>query len=101
MQCDAISYAGGGVQVTAGAASATVAIPKTASGKTARYVAVQTVGGTYAYVKFGPTSAVTASAGDFPVGSARAQIFDVAGQSFMAYLQESAGAKITLAPVEL
>jgi len=45
--------------------------------------------------------AVTASAGDFPVGSARPQIFDVAGQSYMAYLQETAGAKISLAPVEL
>jgi hypothetical protein len=100
MQFEAITYLGGGTQVVAGASSANVAIPTTASGKTARFVAVQTVGTTYAYVKFGPTNSVTASANDFPVSSNELRIFDVAGQSFMAYVQESAGAKINLCPIE-
>jgi hypothetical protein len=100
MQFEAITYSGGGTQVTAGAASAAVALPVTDSGKTARFVAVQTVGTTYAYVKFGPTNSVTASANDFPVSSNELRIFDVSGQSFMAYVQESAGAKINLCPIE-
>jgi hypothetical protein len=100
MQFEAITYLGGGTQVVAGASSANVAIPTTASGKTARFVAVQTVGTTYAYVKFGPTNTVAASASDFPVSSNELRIFDVSGQSFMAYVQESAGAKINLCPIE-
>ncbi len=100
MQFEAITYSGGGTQVTSGASSANVAIPTTASGKTARFVAVQTVGATFAYVKFGPTNTVAASANDFPISSNELRIFDVAGQSFMAYVQETAGAKINLCPIE-
>ncbi|HZS83829.1 MAG TPA: hypothetical protein VFA50_13220 [Stellaceae bacterium] len=100
MRFEAISYPGGGVQVVSGATSATVAIPQTTSGKTARFVGVQTVGQTYAYVKFGPTNTVTATANDFPVTSNELRIFDVGGQSFMAFIQETAGAKINLCPIE-
>jgi hypothetical protein len=100
MQFEAITYIGGGTQVTSGAASANVAIPTTTSGKTARFVAVQTVGTTYAYVKFGPTNTVTATASDFPVSSNELRIFDVTGQSFMAYIQETASAKINICPIE-
>jgi hypothetical protein len=100
MKFEAITYIGGGTQVVAGASSTNVAIPTTANGKTARFVAVQTVGATFAYVKFGPTNAVAASANDFPVGSSEPRIFDVGGQSFMAYVQETAGAKINLCPIE-
>ena len=100
MQFEAITYVGGGTQVVAGGSSANVAIPTTASGKTARFVAVQTVGTTYAYVKFGPTNAVTATASDFPVSSNELRIFDVMGQSYVAYIQETAGAKINICPVE-
>ena len=100
MQFEAITYIGGGTQVVAGVASANVAIPTTASGKTARFVAVQSVGATFGYVKFGPTNTVTASANDFPISSNELRIFDVTGQSFMAYIQETAGAKINLCPIE-
>jgi len=100
MQFEAINYLGGGVQVVSGAVSATVALPQTASGKTARFVGVQTVNQSYAYVKFGPTNAVAASASDFPVSSNELRIFDVSGQSFMAFIQETAGAKINLCPIE-
>jgi hypothetical protein len=100
MQFEAITYLGGGTQVVAGPASANVAIPTTASGKTARFVGVQTVGATFAYVKFGPTNAVAATAGDFPISSNELRIFDVSGQSFMAYIQETAGAKVNLCPIE-
>jgi hypothetical protein len=61
---------------------------------------VQTVGTTYAYVKFGPTNTVAATVGDFPVSSNELRIFDVTGQSFMAYIQETAAAKINLCPIE-
>jgi hypothetical protein len=100
MQFEAVTYIGGGTQVTAAATSANVAIPTTTSGKTARFVAVQTVGTTYAYVKFGPTNTVAATVGDFPVSSNELRIFDVTGQSFMAYIQETAAAKINLCPIE-
>ena len=100
MQFEAITYIGGGAQVVAGAATANVAIPATTSGKTARFVAVQTVGATYAYIKFGPTNTVTASVSDFPISSNELRIFDVSGQSFMAYIQETAGAKVNLCPIE-
>ncbi len=100
MQFEAITYIGGGTQVVAGASTANVAIPTTASGKTARFVAVQTVGATFAYVKFGPTNTVTAGAGDFPISSNELRIFDVTGQSYMAFIQETAGAKINLCPIE-
>ena len=100
MQFEAVTYIAGGTQVVAGASSASVAIPTTTNGKTARFVGVQTVGTTYAYVKFGPTGAVTASVNDFPISSNELRIFDVTGQSFVAYVQETAGAKINLCPIE-
>jgi len=100
MQFEAITYAGGGVQVTAGAASANVALPQTTSGKTARYIGVQTVAGTYAYVKFGKDNTVTASSADAPVTSNEMRIFNVTGQSYIAYIQDTAAAKINIIPIE-
>jgi len=100
MKFDAVTYIGGGTQVTAAGTSANVALPTTMSGKTARFVAVQTVGASYAYVKFGPANAVAATTGDFPVSSNELRIFDVSGQSYMAYIQETASAKINLCPIE-
>ena len=43
---------------------------------------------------------MTARTGDFPISSNELRIFDVTGQSFMAYIQETAGAKINLCPIE-
>jgi hypothetical protein len=100
MQFEAITYVGGGTQVVAGAASANVAIPTTTSGKTARFVAVQTVNASFAYVKFGPTNTVAATVNDFPISSNEMRIFDVMGQSFMAFIQETAAAKINICPIE-
>jgi hypothetical protein len=100
MLFEAIKYNGNGVQVTAGASSANVAIPQTANGKTARYVGVQTLNQTYAYVKFGPTAAVAATTGDFPVSSNELRIFDVSGHSFVAFIQETAAAKLNICPIE-
>lgn len=101
MDFDAITYAGGGVQVTAGASSANVALPTTTSGKTARFVGIMSATGSgYAYVKFGKDNTVTASASDVPINANEMKIFNVTGQSYMAYIQESTAPKINVIPIE-
>jgi hypothetical protein len=101
MHFEAITYAGGGAQVTAGASSANVAIPQTASGKTARFVGVQaaTVTGV-AYVKFGKDNTVAATSADVPITANELRIFNVTGQSYMAYIQETTGPKLNIFPIE-
>lgn len=93
----AITVAAAGTTVTSGASSANVAIPNAADGNRARFVRIQATG--FAYVKPG-TSGVTATANDLMVSANETVILSVKPFTHIAYLQETAAAKVNIAPVE-
>lgn len=93
-----VSVSAVGTTVTSGAAaSAAAAIPNTASGTRAK--AVRVTASTLGYIKFG-TSAVAATANDILV-STTPSLFYVGGQTHFSVIQETAGAKINIVPVDV
>jgi len=96
----ALTYNGNGVQVTSGAASATVAIPNTADGNKAKYVLLICPSG-YVYVKPVITSG-TATANDVPIVSTGSTqiILYVKQYTHIAYIQGSAAAPLNIIPLE-
>lgn len=86
-----------GATLTSSSASSSTAIPTDSSGLTARHVIITATGNVH--VKFGP-SGVTATANDLMAIADEAMLFDVRGASHVACLEETAGAKVTIAPVE-
>ncbi len=87
-----------GVQVTSGAASARVAIPNAADGNPARHLRVQALA--TAYVR--PcNSSGAATANDILVTPNEQVILNVQGFTHVAYIQETATAKINLSPLEV
>jgi hypothetical protein len=94
---NAIAVAATGTTVTSGAASASVAIPNAADGNRARFVRIQAAG--LVHVKPGG-SAVACTADDMMVSASESVILSVKPFTHIAYLEESAGAKLTITPVE-
>ena len=94
---NAIAVAATGTTVTSGAASASVAIPNAADGNRARFVRIQATG--LAHVKPGG-SGVACTADDMMVSAGESVILSVKPFTHIAYLEESAGAKLTITPVE-
>ena len=92
-----ISFAAVGVQVVASGISAQVAIPVAASGALPKFVRIQSSG--FCYIKFG-ASGVAATTNDFYLSANNAEIITLHGNAFMAYLQDTANAKITITPLE-
>lgn len=99
MNFHAITYAGNGVQVTSGAASANTAVPNTANGVKARYCALVCPSG-YVYVSIGQASAA-ATANDLPIVAGQPPVI-VSTQQYakIAYIQGSAAALLNIIPVE-
>ena len=87
-----------GVQVTAGAASANVAIPNDASGVRARYVRILANGN--CYIRPGQ-SAVVATVNDFYLNPNEGVVLNVLGHTHIAYLQDGASRTINMSPLEV
>jgi hypothetical protein len=87
-----------GTQVTSSAASAVVAIPNAADGARARHLRIQSTGA--CYVRPGGSGTTCTNADILLTGGGQA-ILNVQGFTHIAYLQESAGAKINLTPLEV
>lgn len=87
-----------GIQVTAGAASASVAIPNDASGTRARYVRVLSNGN--CYIRPGQ-SGVTATVNDFYLNPNEGVVLNVLGCTHIAYLQDGASRTINITPLEV
>jgi hypothetical protein len=98
MDFDALTVAATGIQVVAGATSATVAIPNTADGNKARYVRVQS--SATAYIKPVVGGASTCSVNDILLTPSNDLRLSVHQFTHIAYLQETASAKINITPVE-
>jgi hypothetical protein len=94
---NAITVAASGTTVTAGASSASVAIPNAADGNRARFVRLQATG--FAHVKPGG-SGVACTANDLLLSGGEAVILSVKPFTHIAYLEQAAGAKINITPVE-
>lgn len=92
-----IQVAATGVQVTSGIATASVAIPTDSAARPARYVRLQANG--YVYVRPG-AAAVAATVSDIMLSGSEELILNVSGCTHIAYLQETAAAKINISPVE-
>src|SRR5438270_1224762 len=93
-----LSVNAAGSQVTSGAASARVAIPTAADGNIARHVRVQALA--TAYVR--PcNSSGTATVNDILVTPNEHLILNVQGFTHIAYIQETAAAKINITPLEV
>ena len=89
-----------GVNLTAGAASASASIPNTSAGVAAKYVRVAVVGAGAAHIRFGK-GATTAVATDLLiVGQSGAEVFDVGGYDTVAVIQEGTGGIVNVAPLE-
>lgn len=86
-----------GAQVTAGASSAVVAIPNDAQGGRARVVRLQSTGNAYVRPGF---SGTTCTVNDALLGPNESLVLNVKGFTHVAYLQETASAKINITPVE-
>ena len=97
IQFEAFQVNATGAQVTTGAASARVAIPTNAAGKACKHVRLQSTGN--CYVRPGDAS-VTATANDILLSPNNHLILAVAGFSNIAYLQETAAAKLNITPLE-
>lgn len=86
-----------GAQVTAGASSAVVAIPNDAQGSRARVVRLQSTGNVYVRPGFNGT---TCTVNDALLGPNEGLVLNVKPFTHIAYLQETASAKINITPVE-
>lgn len=92
-----IRFSGVGTQTTtSGSSSSAIAVPNDASGTRARFVHV--VADTAAAIKFGK-STVAATANDAMVTN-QPIIVNVGGDTHYAVIQVTAGAKVTVTPVE-
>ncbi len=94
---NAITVAAAGTTVTTSGSSANVAIPNAADGNRARFVRVQATG--MAHVKPGG-SGVACTANDLMVSGSEAVILSVKPFTHIAYLEETTGAKLNIAPIE-
>jgi hypothetical protein len=94
---DFMSVNATGVQVTSGGTSARVAIPNNAAGKQAKHVRLQCTGNVY--VRPGDAS-VTCTVNDILLSPNNDVFLDTANFSNIAYLQETAAAKINITPLE-
>ena len=87
-----------GVQVTSSGSSARVAIPNAADGNPARHLRVQALA--TAYVRPCNSTGV-ATANDILVTPNEQVILNVQGFTHIAYIQETASAKINITPLEV
>lgn len=95
-----VVYKGGittGATVTSGASSANVALPTDGSGRNPRHCMLSGTGSVH--VKLGIDNTVTATANDLMIGTAPV-VLDTGGAAFIAYIQETAAAKLNIAPLE-
>lgn len=86
-----------GNTVTAGASSATVAIPNDSQGRRARLVRLQVTGNLY--VKFG-VAGITATGNDMLLSPNFDVLVNCMQHTTIAYIQESASAKLNITPLE-
>lgn len=93
------SVAAVGSTVTTAGSSSAVAIPVDASGATARAVLLSCPPGGSAHVRAGQ-STVVATSNDLLVGDWGPTVFAVGGCSHIAYIEEVAGSKLNIAPIE-
>ena len=86
-----------GVYVTSSATSAATAIPTLVGTVAPKYVRVQPTG--FAFIKFG-ASGVVATTNDVLISPNEAPVFNVAGCTHFAVLQQAAPATINVVPLE-
>lgn len=86
-----------GVQVTTGTTSGVTPIPSDASGNRARRIRLQALGACYVRPGFAGTACTT---GDLLLSPNEAVFLDVRQFTHVAHLQEAAGAKFNMTPVE-
>jgi hypothetical protein len=94
---DLLSVNATGTQVTSSGSSQVVAIPNAADGNRARFARLQSTGN--AYVRPG-TSGTTCTVNDILLSPNEALLLNLQGFTHIAYLQETAAAKINISPIE-
>jgi len=97
IQFEAFSVNATGTQVTSSGSSAVVAIPVNAAGKAPKHVRLQSIGN--CYVRPG-TSGTTCTTGDILLSPNNHLVLCVQSFTHIAYLQETAAAKINITPLE-
>ena len=89
-----------GVNLTAGVATSSAALPVNSAGATAKYVRVAMPAGTAAHVRLG-ASGVTAAATDTLIaGGYPGTVFDASGCTHIACIQEGTGGQVNVVPLE-
>lgn len=89
---------GTGATVVSSGTAQTVALPNDNGGvNKARFIRMQATG--FVYIRVG-NSAVTVTTNDTMISANEAVWLNVSGCTTLAYLQETAGAKLSIAPVE-
>lgn len=86
-----------GTTVTSGASSAVAAIPNDSSGGTSSRIMLSSTG--TVHVKIGVGTGISATSNDLMIG-ATPVVLNCRGNDHIAYIQESASAKLNVAPVE-
>jgi hypothetical protein len=89
-----------GVNLTAGAASTSAAIPNNSAGVPAKYVRVAVVGAGAAHIRFGKGAQTAVATDLLIVGQAGSEVFDVGGCDTVAVIQEGTGGLVNVAPME-
>jgi hypothetical protein len=87
-----------GTTVTSGASTANTALPTNSDGQNPNFVMLSCVSGNV-HVKLGG-SGVTATANDLMIGITPVVLFTKGCGGYIAYIQETAGSKLNIAPVE-
>ena len=88
-----------GTQVTSSSAAANVAIPVDASNGNPKRIILQCASGNVHVKLLTSTSSTAATAGDLMVGTVPI-VLDASGAAFVSYIQETAGSKLQISPVE-
>ena len=95
---DNINVGATGVTKTSGATSANVAIPNTVDGNRAKVVRLTSTA--LVHVKFGVDNTVAATADDLLIGPGDGVNVNCKQWAFIAYIQETASAKLNITPLE-
>lgn len=88
-----------GVNLTAGAASTSAAIPDGSSGRPARYVRVTPVAACSCHVRIGVGTQTAVATDMLLVGATGSVVLDTSGCDTIAVIQEGTGGMVNVAPV--
>ena len=97
---DSLRVLATGVNLTAGVASTSAALPTDSAGNTARYVRVAMPSGTAAHVRVGASTVTAAATDTLIAGGYPGTVFDCAGCTHIACIQEGTGGQVNVVPLE-